>query len=154
MREIILELFYALVGSFGFCLIFQLRKQFWLTGSLGGMLSWGVYLAASARLSGTFSAVLVAALFAGFYGELMARLLKAPSTIFFVPAVVPLIPGGSLYRTMQATVMGDARTAAIDGSMTLQFALGIAAGICVAWAFCHTLRKLHGRQDPGSHPMV
>ena len=37
----------------------------------------------------------------------MARLKKTPTTVFLVPAAIPMVPGASLYRSMSFAVSGQ-----------------------------------------------
>ncbi len=139
----------ALAGSLGFCLLFRLRAALLAPAALGGVFCWGMYLLAAARLSGIFVPFLLASAAAALYAEALARVCKAPSTVFFVPAVVPLSPGSSLYYAMSAAVQSDWPLARAFGLSTLQYALAIAAGSGLAWALCDMLRKLHAlRRSP------
>ena len=138
----VLSLLAALFGSFGFCLIFHVRRERLLFASLGGILSWGSYLLASQFLTDSFLCILFAATCSAFYAEVLARVLKAPSTIFLIPTIIPLVPGSSLYYTMQAFVTKNWPLLQQNGNRTVQDALGIAAGMCIAWAFCDTSRKI------------
>ena len=133
----------AFVGSLGFAMIFHLRRGWLAVASLGGMLSWVVYLGVSvgAGVEGIFLPTLVASAFAALYAELCARAVKAPSLLFVIPAVVPLIPGAALYYTMSFAVVADWATCGTYGLRTLWFALGIAAGMCITWAVEATWRR-------------
>lgn len=57
--------------------------------------------------------------------EVLARWLKAPSTLFFIVAMIPLIPGSTLYYSMSCAVYGQLAQASIYGLQTFQCALGI-----------------------------
>ena len=83
---------------------------------------------------GIFISCLAGAAVAAFYAEVQARILKAPATLFLVPALIPLIPGSTLYYTMSGVVGRDWEMARDYGSRTLQYALAIAAGISMVWA--------------------
>ena len=71
----------------------------------------------------------LAALAATIYGEIMARVQKAPVSIYSIPSIIPLVPGGSLYYTMAALMNGDNAEFMRRGSDTLMISLGIAIGI-------------------------
>ena len=58
----------------------------------------------------------------------MARVNRAPATIFLTAAAVPLIPGGSLYYTMAGLVNRDQEQFAQNGENALTMALAIALG--------------------------
>ena len=72
----------------------------------------------------------------------MARVKKAPSTVFYIPALGPLIPGGSLFYTMSCAVGGQWDGVGSFGSSTLYCALGIAVGMSLILSVDFTLRKL------------
>ena len=143
MGGMVLQTAMAFVGSLGFAMIFHLRRGWLAVASLGGMLSWVVYLGVSvgAGVEGIFLPTLVASAFAALYAELCARAVKAPSLLFVIPAVVPLIPGAALYYTMSFAVVADWATCGTYGMRTLWFALGIAAGMCITWAVEATWRR-------------
>ena len=58
-----------------------------------------------------------------------------------IPAVVPLIPGAPLYYTMSFAVASDWAQVTAYALRTGQFALGIAAGMCVTWLFASFLNS-------------
>lgn len=76
-----------------------------------------------------FLSNLIAAMAATVYGEIMARILKAPVAIYSIPSIIPLVPGGSLYYTMAALMEGNRSEFLSRGGDTVMIALGIAVGI-------------------------
>ncbi len=144
MKETIVQLVTAFLGSLGFSLLFGMRRRHLLLASLGGMLAWGVYLLADhARwIEGDFIPYLLASAFAVLYAELMARLRKCPTTLFVIPAILPLVPGGSLYYAMSYAVRGQMGAAGQYGLRALKLGLAIAAGISIMVA----LREIRARR--------
>jgi uncharacterized membrane protein YjjB (DUF3815 family) len=124
-----IQLLTALAGSAGFALLFNTRGPRLVWASLGGLLSWGVYLAVGLLYPSDPMRYFIAALVLTVYAEIMARLHRAPVTVFLVAGTIPLIPGGSLYFTMRSAVMGDWAAAFHNGLTTLVLAVAIAAGI-------------------------
>ena len=133
--SILIQLFTAFLGSLGFALLFGVRRRHLLFAALGGMLAWGVYLAMDRWLAMNFLSCLTASVFAVGYAELMARLRKLPAILFTVPAIIPLVPGSTLYYAMSEAVQGDLTQARAFGSETLVAALAIAGGISFAIVF-------------------
>ena len=129
MRDIIIQLITAFLGSLGFSMMFGLRIQHLFSASLGGLFSWGIYLAVFSLNKNVFIACLIASVFAMLYSEFIARRHKSPATLFIIPSIVPLVPGSSLYYAMSFAVMGDAENAKIYGHQTVIWVLAIAAGI-------------------------
>ena len=134
MKEILYQLLSAFVGSMGFALVFGMRRRYLFAASLGALLGWGVYLLTEHFLSNSFLPPLLAAAFALSYSEIMAKALKTPATLFVVPAIIPLVPGGSLYETMSHVVRGEMELARSCGNATLSTALAIAVGISIVLA--------------------
>ena len=143
MKEIVYQLLSAFVGSMGFALVFGMRRRYLFAASLGALLGWGVYLLTEHFLSNSFLPPLLAAAFALSYSEIMAKALKTPATLFVVPAIIPLVPGGSLYYTMSYAVHRDMANARIYGTRTLESALAIAAGI----SFVLAVRELRTKRQ-------
>ena len=65
MKDVIIQLVTAFLGSLGFTLLFGLRRRYLFAASLGGGLAWGVYLAVEAWMKQGLLAGLIAAAFAG-----------------------------------------------------------------------------------------
>ena len=63
------------------------------------------------------------------YAEIMARVCKVPVTLFLTTAVLPLVPGGGMYYTMEYCVQGEMQLFAETGLHTLALAGAIALGI-------------------------
>ena len=115
-REI-LQIIMAGLGSIGFALIFQLRGTKLITIGLGGALAWFIFLIGRMRgnaMIGLFLAVTVAALIA----ELQARIRRTPVLVMEVPLLVPLIPGGDLYR-MTVSIMKNGIQASLGAFVWL-----------------------------------
>lgn len=142
MIDITVQLITAMLGSLGFALLFGLKKQYLISAVLGGLLSWGLYLLGMYFFDNIFLACLLASAFCALYSEIVARIQKAPTTLFFITSVVPLIPGSTLYYTCSNAVMRDWNTAKHYGTLTLQYALAIAAGACIVWAITLTIENI------------
>ena len=80
------------------------------------------------------------------YAEVMARVNRAPATIFLTAAAVPLIPGGSLYYTMAGLVNGDESMLAESGSAAVTIALAISLGFVVVSVITRYIRAFRGRK--------
>lgn len=131
----IIQLITGMLGSLGFALLFGLKRRYLISAALGGLLSWGLYLLGLKIFDNDiFLACLLASAFSALYSEIIARVQKAPTTLFFITSVVPLIPGSTLYYTFSNVVVKDWKQAKHFGSLTLQYALAIAAGACIIWA--------------------
>ena len=118
----------ALSGSIGFAIFLKMKGKQILLAGIGGAATWLVYLLCQEQIEGYFIPYFIASLFVAVYAEIMARVNRAPATIFLTAAAVPLIPGGSLYYTMAGLVNRDQEQFAQNGENALTMALAIALG--------------------------
>ena len=139
--DIVIQLIAALVGSLGFALIFNAGKRILIPSFIGGMLGWAIYLLFDFLNVGVFLATIAAAAFCQIYSEVFARILKAPTTVFYIPAIVPLVPGGALYNTMYNAAINDWDNFRYYGATTLKVAFGIAVGASFVSAILLFLSK-------------
>ena len=129
----------GLVGTMGFCIFFHVKKDKLIYGCIGGMISLLVYFFCIECGMNDFFQNMFAAIIATLFAEIMARVVKAPSTVFLIPAVIPLTPGSLLYYTMEAAVEGDAQMTKYYGQKTGMVALGIALGIVLVSAIFYQM---------------
>lgn len=129
-----IQIITALLGSLGFSLLFGLRPRYLLLASLGGGICWAFYQFCLQSGLSVFVTCFAASAFSAIYGEILARIMKAPAPLFFIPTIIPLIPGSLLYYTMRSAVQGNLDAAAVHGIQTLQTALAIAAGVSLVWS--------------------
>lgn len=133
------------MGAAGFGFIYKLPGKYMAAASIGGMLGWAVYLAVATETDSVFLQSLSAGFAVAIYSEMLARLYRAPSTIFVVEAMIPLVPGKSLYDFMNALAEGDYTSAAVRGNEALLIAAGIAGGMGLAWSLNDLIRKIRGK---------
>ena len=115
--------------------MFNLRKRLIPIASLGSVLCWGIYLLGAHYYSGEFVPCFLASAVAALYAEILARIKKAPATLFLITGVLPVIPGSKLYYTMSNVVYKDWLLTKKYGMLTLESAMAIAVGISLIWAF-------------------
>ena len=72
------------------------------------------------------------------YCEIMARVIKTPTTSFILPSLVPLIPGASLYNTMRMAFLGSFGDFTDKAVYTLKLAAALAIGVIIASAVSKT----------------
>ena len=130
-----LQVLAAAAGTLGFAILFNSRPRRLFFGALGGGLTWVVYLVLARFMGSDFVSVALAAAFGAVYAEIMARVCKAPATVFTILSEIALIPGGSLYITMHHLVGGRQTQALQYGMHTVMVALAIALGIVLVTAF-------------------
>ena len=141
MKTEIVQIITSFFGSLGFALIFNLRKRHLVYASIGGIACWVAYLLTCNFSDGVYVPTVIASAVAALYAEIFARILKVPATVIFVSAIVPLIPGSSLFYTMSSAVLGDMQQFRVVGERTLFYVLGITSGISIVWSSWYMLQK-------------
>ncbi|MEE3486822.1 MAG: threonine/serine exporter family protein [Bulleidia sp.] len=138
----IVQLLTAFLGSLGFALVFGVRRKLVPYCALGGFLEWGLYLLLMPWMS-KFIAALVSSAFAAVYAMVLAKACKAPSTIFYITTIIPMVPGGSLYYMMASIVRQDSAMAMQYGMDTLEMVLALAGGLALVSAARQILPEQH-----------
>lgn len=117
------------LGTLGFNLLFHIRGKKLVLATLGGVISWAVFLVLEPLLPGEAVRYFISAAVVTAYGEILARVEKTPTTTFLVPSIIPLIPGSALYYTMNYALNKQWSQFAGQAFYTVQLALALAVGI-------------------------
>ena len=139
--EFIIQIISAAIGSLGFSLLFNSGKRNLIPATIGGALCWLNYMLCIEMGIGVFVAAVIAAAAVQSYSEIFARVMKSPATVFYIPSIIPLVPGGSLYYTMYYAAISDWADFRFYGWQTLQVALGIAVGTSFVSALLLFLKR-------------
>ena len=95
----------ALLGTLGFALLFDVKRRHLPVISLLGVLTYAVWEISLYVEFSNFLAAFLAAAFVTLCAEVCARLFRAPTVVFLLTAPVVIVPGSSLYYTMNALIM-------------------------------------------------
>ena len=139
--DMFLHCLYAALASVGFALVFELRRwEHILASGFTGAMSWLVYLMAE-DVMGPIGCNFLATVAVAILAEIFARMFKSPATVFLIIGIVPLVPGGGLYYTMDALINGDMQLFAQRGIQAAGIAGGIAAGSSLVSSVVRILPK-------------
>ena len=141
IKEITVQIVSSFLGSLGFSLLFNLKGKRLIWASLGGVFAWASYLVVEALTDNLFLCGVISAMVATAYSEIFARILKTPKTAFIFPAIVPMVPGGSLYYTMSHIISGNIDEAIIFATKTLSMAIALAFGIVVVILWVKVIKR-------------
>ena len=101
MMEYIYPCFIAFAASFVFCIILNVKDtKIAFVASIGAALGWFMYLVAG-NFVGVAGKNLIAAITAALFAEIVARKMKTPATVFIIVGILPMVPGGGIYYTME-----------------------------------------------------
>ena len=139
MGATINQIVMSLLSSIGFGILFNLRGRRLMLAGVGGMLGWTLYLILYHYTGQEVVCYGLATIATTLYSQALARIVKSPATLFLVPSVVPMLPGGYLYYTMLYAVQGNWEQFLSEGVLTLSTAAAIAVGIMVGSSLYTTL---------------
>lgn len=148
IREILISSLGAFGGTVGFAYMLNAPRNTVLPASftalLGYLLYFMLYKVAGRSLifSYFFATVVISAIC-----EIEARMMRMPSTIFLLSALVPLVPGYNFYCAMLALVEDKGAAAASFGMEAVQIVAAIAVGAAVSSVVFRALtRRAAGRR--------
>lgn len=125
--ELFLPCVYAFLASLAFGMISELHSWPYLLSSAStGCAGWFIYLLMADHSS--VSRFLAATIVVAIMSEIFARIFKSPATVFLVVGIIPLVPGGGIYYTMEALINGDMALFVQKGMETAASAGAIAVG--------------------------
>lgn len=130
------------IGAFGFALLFNVRGKKLLPSALGGVLGWAICVVLLPIFPFEPVRYLISTMVLTFYSEWMARRYRCPATVFLTPASIPLIPGGSLYYTLNYAMRQEWAAFFHKGIATLLLMIAMAAGILIAMTLMHMFSSL------------
>ena len=126
IQKYIIQVIAAGLGAGGYSILFNIRRDKLVFASAGGSFAWIIYILVSQFTPNAFVTNMLAASFATLFSEILARIKKAPTTVFLIPSI---IPGGGLFYTMSAVISNDTVLFEKYFVITIETALGISIGI-------------------------
>lgn len=123
-----LEIVTCIIGTFGFSVLLKVSKQKLIYTVLGGAISASTAYFITLSGRGIFAATFFAMVAICIYSEVLARIIKTPANVILLPSTIPLLPGGSLYYTMNYIIHSDKEQAAAYAKETVLTGAGIALG--------------------------
>jgi uncharacterized membrane protein YjjP (DUF1212 family) len=137
----------CIIGAGGFSIMFNCHLKRLAIAMINIIATFVVYLVMEAYVGVVFADTVVATLFAAAIGEIFARVFKAPSTIFMVPAIMVFVPGGSMYYAISYAISGNGALAISWGQTAGLTFLGIAVGLSVITAVFQLIKPVQRRMS-------
>ncbi len=129
--NITVQIVFCVLGCVGFAVWFNIKGKQVVYSGIGALITWLTYLVVYEPTQSPFIATMIGAMFVAGYANIMARVNKAPTTIFLIASVLPLIPGAHMYYMLYDIVMATTAEALVEARLMLLPCLGIAVGFLV-----------------------
>lgn len=122
----------GLIVSIGFGIIYDIPKNnlFYsgLAGAIGWMISFTMIQVFDIHL---FISTTTASFFVALVGQMFSRAFRTPVTLFIMPGLIPLVPGGVAFNMMRSFVEGNNASGAQFAIDTFLVAGALALGIAL-----------------------
>lgn len=129
------QLISCTIACVGFAYWFNVKGIQVLYSGIGAFFTWAVYYIGFEMTNSNFQATLFGAIFVAIFAQIMARVNRAPATIFLCVCVFPLVPGPNLYYMMYYLVMENYKVAKEEAMTLVLTCVGIALGFIVVDIF-------------------
>lgn len=120
----------AFIAAVSFAVLYKVPNNQLFTVGIVGTVGWLVNFFVEQNLTGVV-AMFAAATTVALASEIFARKKLQPVTVFLVPGIIPLVPGGQAYQTMLSFLQGNYLVGVEQLVNTLFLSGAIAGGIMV-----------------------
>ena len=138
----------ALVASAGFGILFNCPRREVLAGGICGGFAWffyaWVYVVSMNELLGVFVGSVAVAVLSRIYSYRH----MAPSIVFLIPGVIPLVPGALMYKTMKGVLDLNIYDTFIEAVKAIQFAGLIAVAIVIVFSLPYSVFEIGNQKKP------
>lgn len=147
IEQIIIQLIFSFFATAAYAIVTNVprRALFWcgLSGMFGWIIYWlCVYFGTNAALGSLLGSLGVA-----FISDRFSKRFKMPVTIFNIPGMVPLVPGGLAYQAVRNLVTSSYSQAIDAGVQAIMIAGAIALGLVLSEVFNHNIRNFKVKRD-------
>ena len=103
----IIQVFSAFWAVAMFSILTETPKKFLPYAAFSGGFAWWAYLIINNLTHSTLQAAFFSILAVAFLSHILARIKKAPVTVFLIAGILPSVPGAGIYRTVYYLIQGD-----------------------------------------------
>lgn len=129
------QLISCTIACVGFAYWFNVKGIQVVYSGIGAFFTWAVYYVCFEMTNSNFQSTLFGAIFVAIFAQIMARVNRAPATIFLCVCVFPLVPGPNLYYMMYYLVLENYKVAKEEAVTLVLTCVGIALGFIVVDIF-------------------
>lgn len=138
----LMQVCWGAIAILGFSIRNNIRGSKLIFTSLGGAISWGLYLIFLAWSNSLLLSVFLSTLVVCLYSELLGRAYKVPVSLFVICAIIPLVPGRGMYYAMKAYIDGNGTEFMFRMGQTLMIAGTISVAIAVMSSVTNLFRSM------------
>ena len=142
----LLQSIFAFCAIIGFSIIIEAPKKCLFVNGVLGMVGWSIYLYIE-RCTAVLMATFVSGLVLAIISHILARIIKTPVTTTLIPAILTIVPGAGMYKTVYYLFTADTQQAISSLITTIGAAGAIAIAIFIVDAVVAVIKKIGIRGD-------
>lgn len=103
----IVQAIVSFIAVICFSLVLGVPKKFLILAGLTGSIGWLAFLIFSKLGISTIMSSLASAFVVAIISAILSKLLKSIANIFFIPGILPIVPGVAVYRAVYYTLLNN-----------------------------------------------
>lgn len=119
----------AFMAVISFGLVLDIPRKYMGWSGIAGGVCWLVYILVKGATGSPVWAVFLSSLSVALIGHVLARILRAPVSVFLIPGILPLVPGTSIYHCVYYMIGGNREQSTYYLVETMQIAGAIAMAV-------------------------
>ena len=147
MWQLLIEFSFSLLATAAFAIITNVPRKALIWCGLSGAFGWMIYWICLKYGGSAAFGSLLGSLGVAFASDCFSKQLKMPVTIFNIPGMVPLVPGGLAYQAVRNLVTGAYQQAAYFAVQAIMIAGAIALGLVISEVFNHNIRNFKVKRE-------
>lgn len=140
--EVVIHCLFSYLSTVTFGIVTNVPRKVLNACGITGAVGWMIYWSTENLEAGGIFANFLGAIGIGLLSIYFSRRKKMPMTIFNIPSLVPLVPGGPAYQAVRNIVLGDYVSGVHSIIKVIMTAGAIAAGFMVTGIVERLLKNL------------
>lgn len=132
--NIILNFTASFIAIYAFAVLYNSPRKELIPCAITGALGWIVYYLVMFKTSNSVNSTFFGALTVAACSRMLSYTRCAPSTLFLIPGILPLVPGTQIYNTMKAVIADDLYLTYQEAVKAFKLAGVIAVGIIIVFS--------------------
>lgn len=140
--EVFIHILFSYLSTITFGIVTNVPRRVLHACGITGAVGWMIFWFSKNLETGEIFANFLGSVGIGIVSIYFSRKRKMPMTIFNIPSLVPLVPGGAAYQAVRNIVLGDYIAGSQEALKVIMTAGAIAAGFMVTGIFERILKAL------------
>ncbi|MHC5229156.1 threonine/serine exporter family protein [Enterococcus sp. LJL99] len=140
--EVFIHILFSYLSTITFGIVTNVPRRVLNACGITGAVGWMIFWFSKNLSTGEIFANFLGSVGIGLVSIYFSRKRKMPMTIFNIPSLVPLVPGGAAYQAVRNIVLGDYVAGSQEALKVIMTAGAIAAGFMITGIFERILKAV------------